>query len=541
MSLENARIWLVTRGAERASFYQDALVEALRSRGAASVEVVGFEGVLVSAAFDLGARATDLIGSAADRIAKGLRIDRWLVRGDDVRDADDAGDEPAPADSGADLIVVDDPSLIGKLGVLPSFRRGSPLLIGLLDDFKIDPRWRASTVHALIVPHEDLKSPHVSPEAAEWSDVAGPPVASTYTTETGTAEARSKVGLPTDATALLVFAERMDAETLDRLVFQLSLVEAEVTYLFHYGDSVERAELLRDAAANYGLQANMFGDVPDPEIFAASADFLLVAADDPGLFEYVLSKRSIVAVGAEQGSTRTAFLRDRAALIWVEDVLQLGARLETILETGSGIDPTAAGPVSALGTADVADAVVRLWKAREKVRYGPKSAPDAPKALVKRGRFEAIGAPSPGVEATGQPAISLAEAKDQIAALIVKERRSDRGLSEAVRERDKWLGRLDLAAQGGDSELESEAQERLERARSDVARLNSEIETIRRAKAKLVRRARGSSAGAAPATPSADGASASARVADSDHEARFRRMEIDRDLARLRAKLDEES
>lgn len=554
MNLEGTRIWLVSRGGERARRYLDDMVEALRAEGADEVDVVGFEGLLRIAAAELGSRAGELLGSAADTLLKTFRLDRFLGGRDEPGEGEKApGDasESAEQPDLPDLIVVDEPDLVRPLRVVPALRRHPAFTVALIDDFRVDGRWRDVSIDAYVVPHATLLQPHVGRDAQAATRVAGPPVARTYLSTLERDAARADLGLADDQAVVVVAAARMRADLIEKTVFQLTLVEPLPVVLFHHAGDRDRAELLRDVAADYGLPANMFGAATDVGRFYAAADLVLAAADDPELLELLTAGPPVVALGPERGAARTLFLHDHNALTHVEEVAQAGTRIEALLRSGGGPSAQLARPD---GTRQVVEALVELYGERKTVPAEPEPEPESPApaepgepakeaplapTVVKGGAFESIGvSPEAARRRPSLPRLTAAQAKDQMAALIIKEREAERALAEAVRARDRWLDRLTLAKDGGDDELAAVAERRLYEARATVDRRNAEIETIRRSKEKLKARVAGSKAPQVAGERSPSHRDYGASDSASAIEARFRRMEIERDMARLRRKLD---
>lgn len=551
--LAGARVWLATRGDDRAIRHRDALSAALLARGASGVHVVSVEGLVRGAAAELGQRAGILIEGAAQRIAR-------LV-GAAARTAP-AGAEPEPVTPDADLVLVDDPRITRGLRAFLKLKRGAPLLVGLESDFEVDPGWRAAGVHALIVPHDELRLALGGDQAVAPIVVAGPPVdpslappAAPEPVDPGAA--KTAIGADPAQPLVLVLAEGMDAELLGRIAFQLTLPEPAPTALFYYGSDEGLAPVLRERAAAYGLAAGMFGAVADLGAYFRAADLVVAAADDPALFEWTVAARPLLAAGTAGESPRAQFLADRNALLWARDVVQLGVQVEELLggdearaESLRASVAAAGALVPADGCARIADAVAQLYARRDELMRvvdeassgaapasdGSKPSQGAPQP-PRPTAFELIGAgeQAPGLDAPG--GLSLAEAKDQMAALILQEREAERALTEASRTRDLWLRRAELSSASGDASLFDVAELQLAKARAEVSRRNREIDTIRRSKDKLKVRAGARRAPAAPSPSSSEPLPAPSSAASSDIEARFRSMEVDRDLDRLRRKI----
>lgn len=570
MSLEGLRIWLVSRGEERSASYQHDLVRALEQLGAASVSVVGFDGTFRTVAADLTSRAGEWIEGAADWLSKGLKIRRLLGKTDEVLEGepqvsetaadattsqDAQSEETSGEDGPPDIAIIDNPTLIKPLNAIPAVRAATPLFIALVDDFKVNTRWREAGVGAVIVPHDALAQAHLAADGAALVKVAGPPTSARFIGQRTVQESREKLGLSAEKAVVIVAAEGMNVEDLDRVVFQLTLFDEQPTVVFHYGDSHGRAQLLREAAENYGLEAKIFGKVEGEADFFAAASVVVVGADDPVAIDLLMCRRPVVLVGSERGAARAVFLSDVKAVLHVPDIVELGAHLETILESdvGKTLVEQAKTIVAEDSTTQVAVATGDLFKEWvERLKKESKETLPVPVTEKKTEPprapdvFESIGAqPKPDAEQLSSPQsalppISVAEAKDQMASLILREREAERALAEYVQARDRWLERRDLAMECGDKDLLGIAADNLNSARRQVAQLNAQIETIRRSKAKLKARFERQKRPRLPKSPASKPQVARESENVSDVEERFRKMELERDLRRLRQKLDDD-
>lgn len=542
-NLQGVRVVWATRGGERAPFYQFHLMTALEEAGA-DVEIVGLKGLVKQAASDIGARATDLLESAKGRLAEGLRIDR-LLGGDSPPD-DTPTDQPT-------IVLIDSPRLAAPARAAFAIKESDTLMVGLVDDLSVDTAWRHAPIDAIIVPHPDLQHALVDPDGQVAVETATIPTNARLRGDETPQSARENLGLDPEQGLVLVSTGGMRDEALERAVFQLTMLEGPERVLFHYGKHAEVADRLRRSAAGYGLQAGMFGDEADLAVVCAAADVILAGASDPSVPELVQARRPLVLVGRDGGAARALFLADNGALIHVEDVAELGARLDVLLrdpavsvlvERASAIIPPdgVEKVVAALGALHTRRATILAHTAPTPVAdqpATPETPPGEPTQPAVKSPFESIGASAPGSGPSPALApISLAEAKDQMARLIVREREAERALAEVVKTRDRWLDRIELARDSGDDDLLQVAQARLTGARTEVTRFNSDIETIRRAKTKLKERvaARRQPTKSRPAAKGQD-STAPAQPAPPDVEARFRKMELDREMERLRRKI----
>src|SRR5690606_22267911 len=99
--------------------------------------------------------------------------------------------------------------------------------------------------------------------------------------------------------------------------------------------------------------------------------------------------------------------------------------------------------------------------------------------------FESIGETS--TSATHEPSyagISKAEAKDQLAALILSERDVEKRLAEAEKQQARWRGRLEMAREWKEDDLAAEAESILRGYLDEFEKLQTERAAITRQKDK---------------------------------------------------------
>jgi len=394
---------------------------------------------------------------------------------------------------------------------------------------------------------------------------AGVPLPKPFCRKLDGEEIRTRFGLdPAQGQILMVVAEGVDHHRLDRLMFQVSLVDRPVQPIFYTGDDSAAATTLRKAAGKYGVMARMFGRVDNLEEFYAACDLVLAEVSNPLIYPLLALDKPVVLFDTDIDTRPVgAFLRDEGAAVLMPDVLRLGAELEGLLNEPDELARLRDGAravVDQEGAIRVADVLEAIAKDREALLSGPRQTPGQSQAdnqMSGGGAFEVIGSADAPPTSTGSshapagggpaapPAsfeppshaarLTAAEAKDALAELILEERRVDNKLSETSRFVAQWEQRLDLAQSAGEAELAREAEPFLKHYQREEAMLIRELDRIRAQKDKLksrvvrpgARRPGGGSGGPPAQDPS--------RVAQL--EGRFRAMEIDRDLERLKSRL----
>lgn len=511
-----------------------------------------------------------------------------LPPGDDAEAFKQALSRGAP-----DLVVFTSPRHLKGMDWVGRVIGGDALKVALLPDYNLGGAWLKGAVHAFVIPHEGLRAPlHDAGVAPERVFVAGPAIARSYAEAPDAEALRAEFGLDPSAGAItLILTSHFSASTLESMLFQLSLVDKAWQPIFHVGRDEEKAEALRRAARTHGLPARLLGDVANLHDFIAAAELILLHPTDEVLIGALALDRPVLMVG-DPGpvTTQRDFLVAQRAALHAQEVLRLGAEVELAIrpEVLAQLNDAAASVGRRTGTAEVADALELIAQRRRSLAISPGSTEEEGPAVsgpfeliggggasssagataARSGPFESLGGdggearrPSEG-EIASRPAgfegapsprplsrppvtssLSAAEAKDQLAALIVQERKLERSLEEAQREQERWSKRRELALQWGERDLATEAENILRRALTQSERDAAQLESVRLQKDKLKARVRGgrqAPGGRFGAPPQVDRAPQRDDAPRGRADKRFTDMEVEDDLARLRQRLLDE-
>jgi UDP-N-acetylglucosamine:LPS N-acetylglucosamine transferase len=547
-------IWLLVDRSEQRRAVEDVADRLEAGDASVTTDVVTITDVI-------GSAAREAVAGGAEKLLRSLRV-VW---------EDAEGEEDfirAIRRARPDLLVVTAARYVRPLSLLESLTGGATTQVGVPLDFNLSPRWFDGSIEAFLVPDEaDRTRLEHAGYASQRLFRAGPPLLPEFETDLDRQREREELGFG-DETVILVRSESFEPNMLEKFVFQSTLVEGDVQFVFHHNGDQAAATALRRAADEHGLRAAMFGRVPDLERYVAASDVVVAHPAEPYLPEVVSMERPLFLVGSDRGVTQQVDALTRSCgAVYLPDVLRVGSELESFaapdrLETAreraasSELDP---------GNRAVADALVDIWERRNAWKPDATPEPTAPDdgetTDAPTGPFETIGTGDPGTaesprrqrgklppgegESTGpRPSISKAEAKDQLAELILVERDLERRLDELEREQDRWRNRLDLARDWGEDDLAEEAEEILREYLEEAEEVEGELEDVRRQKTKLKRAAGRSSGGSEPtstrrrdrASEQEDGTS----ERRADLEDRFTDMEIERDLDDLRDRIDDE-
>jgi len=541
--IESARIWLVS---DRDIDALDHVKSLLEGAGA-QVEML-----------DLSEAVERVVREQGSKLLDSLKVIlRRTRRPDDggVGEDEEAALSHLLARGRPDMIVVAADKYLRGLDMLSRMAGGGALRVGLLPDYNLSASWLKGALHAYIVPHDKLRAPLMDAGVDGGRIVvAGPPVGQRYQKELDGAAMKAAFGIdPAAGPVVLMLVDRMEPGDIDKVIFQMSLVERPWQPIFVAGAEQARAEKVRRAARRHGLQARMLGEVANLEEFMGAAELVgMPCVDDRVVSALALDRPALLLGDPGPVTTQTDFLLAQGAVWHVGDLLRLGGDLEVALREDR-LDKLRAASSEVghpTGTTDVVAALVELWERRaEIVRAEPTvTVPDAP---ATSGPFEVIGGPRPDpsvppsehspddAESSPSP-LSAAEAKDELAALIMLERDLERQLASAGRERETWQHRLDLARDWNEVELTQEAEAQVARHVRDAERATSELERVRAQKDKLKARVRqGTGAGDGLGDKLRRTVNTIAEVLPAA-EQKFRDMEVERDLSSLRERLRKE-
>ncbi|MDX9723545.1 MAG: hypothetical protein RBU37_22550 [Myxococcota bacterium] len=485
--------------------------------------------------------ASQLARSMAERGWRGLRAVAKQVTGKLVgEDALGLGRDERQVDA----VIVTSPALWEA-----SRSRGSEdsLRLGLMTDLMWTPLWTELELDALIVSHPVFKELALRRSYPEQALFAGDvPLPKSFCRTLDVPSIRQRFGIKEEqGPVLLVIAEQVDDARLDRLVFQLKQLQQPAQPIFYFGEDRRAADVLRRAAASYGVVARMFGLVDNLEEYYAACDLVLAEASHPLIHPLLALDKPVVLFDADAATRPLAiFLREQASGVTIPEVLRLGSELDALLGNAEELARLRQGALALVdqkGAQRIADALEAAMKqkgslvGRQAHRQVQAKAPE----MAGGGAFEVIGQAAPPPSSSPLPSdegrfrstalaieseqvapLSAAQARDEMAALILLERDVEKRLAEATHRAGLWERRLDLATQANDSELMGEAQRLLQSSRADETALVKEMDRIRAQKLQLKRWV--------------GGAGAAQSGSPSHTEGKFRSMELNSDLDALK-------
>jgi hypothetical protein len=476
------RFWLVTNGAATNQGWSTRLRDALAASGV-QLEVLSLPLMLAET-------ARGIVESGAEAFARAVRLRGSSYEGD----AGDLYSRHRP-----ELVIVDHPEAVRWLELLRSATRSDSLHVGLISSWEPASGWTGARVDAMIACDElqlvslaksglpehayGLASPMISHEMVNV--VAGNRGAA------GFADAGPMAMLDLSATSAAVVQDvfaGLSGRTLPLLVA-------------YSGSGNETAEACRRWAGHYEMEANLFGAPFEPSTYSIICDLVVVTPGVRDLAGYLCQGRPVVSLNATMDPIRPA--RD-GAVVGAADGRSLGQILE-FLQT-RGVADSHASAAGAYAGADGLGDVVRylldfgarridlLSASRAAMRAATGPSPSGHVAPTQASPFEKIGTSSSPVSVVGDPQqahrpLPRDEAREQLAALIMQERKVEAELDKAAAERDRWMTRVELAAADPDASLREAAQQQLDQWVAKVANLGAQAASIESQKEIVRRRA----------------------------------------------------
>jgi hypothetical protein len=509
-----ARIWFVTDGTAEQQGWQTPLVDSLVRCGAGQIDVFSTPRALAETARGLLEQGTALL-------ARTFRVSG----SDEAVDAAELMQRHRP-----DLILVDHPGVLRLLELVRDATRSTALHLGVVGGWDDVDAWQGSRADAVVVPDDDqgwaLRRSGL-PEAA--LRVAGPPAPAGFAPQEPATilQFRQGLGIQPGEPVVLIDATRM-TPTLAEALLSAFAGKPLPHLLVHYGRHRLVADAFRTWADHFRIRARMFGWVPDLDRYASAADLVLTTPESLHLSGYLSLGLPVVTIQGEVDPLQPVV---QGAIVPCADARAAAGVVGFV--AASGVAPEHAHAASAFAaawlasdpTSAVASAVVSLWEQRSmllsRVRApGPAQAGVAPVVPV-----ESIGTGhlDPQKQDLSVP-LPREQAREQLANLILEERKLESHISQISVERDRWMERLELARQAGDTRLGDAAQTQLDQFVRQVADANERMASLERQKDLVRRRV------AAPKIESSSAQNAALSMEDE-----FRRLERERDLSRLRS------
>ncbi|MBA2664548.1 MAG: hypothetical protein H0U74_19835 [Bradymonadaceae bacterium] len=562
------RIWILVDHSAREAAFESVARELEKS---------GIETQIVTITEVIGTMAREVLAGGAERLLRGLRV---AVKGRGP-DEDLIG---AVRRARPDVLAITNARYVRALGLLENLTGIPTLQLGVLPDYNLSTLWLNSALQAYVVPHEEQKQRLVqSGVLADRILVAGPAIQPGFSAAIDRDAVRAELGMA-DQFVVLVRADGFDPAVIEKLVFQCTLVDRPMRFVFHHNGDSTAAAALRRGADQYRLPAAMFGKVDDLERYFAAADAVIASPQEAYLAELVAVGRPLLIVGNDENyGAQLQFLAHHGVLRAVSDVLRLGSELDRFAteENLNAMAQATAEVGSREGSRQIADALkialanVEQWRVApavqtpqdapangsssadqsgaetdtasadtapspfESIGTGQRSAGSNESATTSKSRDGATSAPEQQRDYSG---ISQAEAKEQLAQLILIERDLERRMGETERQQQRWRNRLELAREWNEEDLASEAEGVLRGYLEEAKPVQRELDDVRRQKEKLKQAAHGARqpAGPAPGTSTNDAPPARSDDRASEIERRFQRIEVDSDLKGLKDRIKRE-
>jgi flagellar biosynthesis chaperone FliJ len=511
------RFWLVTDGTAARQGWAERLKAALRSAGV-ELEVLSLPSMLA-------ATARGVLETGADAVARALRLKSSMVDSQ----TRELYDRHRP-----ELILVDHPGAGRWLELLRQAVGSGALHVGVLSAWEPSEGWSECAVDALVASDELQLVPMRHAGLESDAALVAPAVAPAAFVQPVQAATRAQAGLSERAPLVLMDLSAASVAQIQGIF--AALAGRPLPQLMVYtGENTPVADACRMWAGQFRVPAQLFSAQTPAAPWSALADLVVLTPGAVNLAGYLWQGRPVVSLHATVDPTlpvrsgAVVAVADSAALAHVVSWL-VGAPLPDAHRQA------AAAWAGTDGLEILRHRLFDLAARREPLRARQRATPAAPpSAGGSAGPFETIGAGSgtgPGAIPAGPvvvaPDAPMArnEARDQLASLIVQEKRIEASLDQLTGQRDQWLQRLDLAAGAGDTALVAAAQAQVDQLTAQIANLGEQLSALERQKDQVRRRA---------AMQHAAGRQQATTSELADVEARFRDLERQRALESLRA------
>ncbi len=394
--------------------------------------------------------------------------------------------------------------------------------------------WTRAEAQAYALPHEALiPSLEAQGVPARLAEITGLPV---LPPPLDRAAARARLALPGDEkTVFAVLLEGLDPAQLGPLLFQLTLIERPCTFVFFGGGDAGTRSYLRREVPVHGLDARLLSDPRHLPNLLAAADLALCSSDGLPSGEALAAGLPCLVLPGQspEGEEAARFLGLHKAARRVADPRTLATEAELLLrdpDARTALRSAGAALLRPEGLASCLSLLLRMVEDpagfRERAQEPRPAAAPAPAGLLEAPPLEDLGGggwepPAPASAAPlASPAASPVQGRrasvEALTELIAAEKATRTRYEQASADLERWKARAALAADAADSELRVLALREARQAEARMAQLAEDLERLARRRTSERR-------------PAASGGGM---------EERFRRLELDAQLRRLKERLE---
>jgi hypothetical protein len=327
-------------------------------------------------------------------------------------------------------------------------------IVGWCRQLLVDPVWDGA-VDALLVVDEQVKEVAIKHgwEAERlWCVGVGAPDALVAATRRERDQLRSLYALGQGQPLVLVCCDGMDEEALSGTLIQASLLSTPITLLYDVDQNERARTVLRRKASTYGVEAQLFGRVPEGVDFWVLAD-VLVGVPGPLLEQrsLFLGAPGVVLVDQMGGVAANRYMEAGGAAACT--MTTLSAELDRTA------DPSAFEAAKQRSHKIPRDGHVQIARAlREAVKEKSRllESPIASEAASRKPQPDAaIPNVSPLEPIGGQRQQLSSESR------VILSREASERVANHQRELERWQRRADLAKQQEQADLAEEADRRV--------------------------------------------------------------------------------
>lgn len=433
-----------------------------------------------------------------------------------------------------DLIVVASALAQSALAGMPARVMRDTATLALIGDYVVSRNWTRHQADLYVTSHPDLRE-----SLAEQGVPMDRSVALGVMLPAGFGPVDRKalreayrVSLPEQRMAL-IFAGGLGEDELEKLLFQLSLVKSPTTYYVATEGDKRVVQFVREKAPNYSVKAKMYHKTEKLGELIAASDVVIGRLGPLRMAETLARGVPVFSLAPPEKARRdaAAFVAAEGAGRVIENLYTLAAELDGLLGDEQRMTRFR-DAARALGNPDASEAIVKqvVQAAAEKDRLVTQRKLAQPSRPIDDDDFEEVGEFSS--EGFYPKNWSQDERARHLAQAIRYEKIIQRRLDDQQAQLKRWQERQLLAERLNRHDLVHQARLRVEAHRRSLDHLEGELKTANDTRQRI-------RDGQVVNSPFARGPLTWERQQEEDLEKIFGALEVDRDLEKLKRKLDD--
>ncbi|MCA9524351.1 MAG: hypothetical protein KC609_25460 [Myxococcales bacterium] len=345
---------------------------------------------------------------------------------------------------------------------------------------------------------------------------------------------RREFGVGEGERLILVTSRELDEALMEKMLFQLSLVNAPKRVIVATDGDKRSAQFLRDKAPNYSVKAQLYHKTEKLSALYAAADVVVGRPQALKVAEILSRGVPVFWLEAESEHDRAtaAILAAESAGKSVDNAYTLAAELDALFRDSTLADRLRRGALELArpdATREIAARLVRAATDEKERLIARRIEQGRGRSVTSEDEFEEIGDFAASDHA--DTSWTAQERHEHLSAAIRHAKTLEQRLREQQASLSKWEKRLILARQHKRPDLVQEADVRIDTYKRTIAFLESQIEIAQKTREQI-------KAGHVVGSPYTKSPLNWERSKEEDLERTFRGMEVESDLDALKRKLD---